>query len=139
MIQGLTYKLILILISNDFLNQVYILRGYLSGGIQPTGGASARGNNDSTAFELAHIFTVDLDPVHARAGDVFFCREDLVEAQLGGGLSECIVFDFEQRPCPVIVLELAREKVLQELGDLPVPLVKLDFSIKQGPCSSGGI
>jgi hypothetical protein len=34
---------------------------------------------------------------------------------------------------------LAREKVLQELGDLPVPLVKLDFSIKQGPCSSGGI
>ena len=115
------------------------MRSDLSCRVKPSRWSGTGRYNDSAALELAHIFIVHMDAVHACAWHVFLCRKYFIKAQLWGGHPKLGVFDLKQSPRPVIVLELVREEVLNYLGNLSVLIIIVYDCIHKGASPSGGV
>ncbi len=94
------------------MDDAYICGCNLPGRVEPAGRACAGRNDDPAALELAHIFSVYLKFVHARAGHVFLSREDFIQAQLRYGLSSHLVVDLKLGTGSVEVFILIEQDVL---------------------------
>ena len=134
-----TYKVRVSTSANYLLNQINIVGSDLTGIIKPPGRACSRRYDDSTALELAHTFIVHFNPVHARAWHVFLCSEHFIEAQLAQGNAHGWVLDLKERPCPVVVLELAGDNFIEKLWNLLISIFEFYLRIKKGAHPSGRV
>ena len=85
--------------------------------------------DNSTTLKLAHIFPVDNQLVHARAGDIFLGRKYLVEAQLVRDCSQLRLLKLEHGARPIEIRVLLIHEVLYKPRHAGLHLILVDLRV----------